>query len=112
MAGYNTIRPIGRVNVNALAGVARPALAPPANAEPSQSMRARKDRGPNWLPQEVSALIAAKQEMYLEELDTIDGRDYRRQKPVSGLVFLIRLCVWRFHRVLVMDPHARSSGII
>ena len=42
---------------------------------PSPPKRARKDRGPNWLPQEIAALIAAKREMYLQELDTVDGRD-------------------------------------
>lgn len=41
----------------------------------SPAKRARKDRGPNWLPQEIAALIAAKREMCLQELDTIDGRD-------------------------------------
>lgn len=55
-------------------GVARP----PPQANPphsSQNKRSRKDRGPNWLPQEILVLIRAKREMYLEELDTIDGRD-------------------------------------
>lgn len=42
---------------------------------PSPPKRARKDRGPNWTPQEIAALIAAKRDMYLQELDTVDGRD-------------------------------------
>lgn len=56
-------------------GVPRPA--PSASAVPTSgpSKRARKDRGPNWLPSEVFALISAKREMFLEELDTVDGRD-------------------------------------
>jgi hypothetical protein len=41
----------------------------------SHAKHARKDRGPNWLPQEIAALIVAKREMFLEELDTNDGRD-------------------------------------
>ena len=41
----------------------------------SQAKRARKDRGPNWLPQEILLLIRAKREQYLKELDTVDGRD-------------------------------------
>lgn len=57
-----------------IAGVARP---PPVVTPPgaSQPKRARKDRGPNWLPQEILILIRAKRDMYLEELDTVDGRD-------------------------------------
>jgi len=42
--------------------------------------RARKDQGPNWLPQEISALIAVKREMFLEELDTVDERDLMTPK--------------------------------
>ena len=41
----------------------------------SNSKRARKDRCPNWTHQEVLALIAAKRDMFLEELDVVDGRD-------------------------------------
>ena len=40
-----------------------------------QSKRARKDRGPNWTQQEILILISTKREMFLEELDPIDGRD-------------------------------------
>ncbi|KAG0573131.1 hypothetical protein KC19_VG151400 [Ceratodon purpureus] len=47
---------------------------------PSQAKRARKDRGPNWLSTEVFALISAKRKMYLEELDTVDGRDLMTPK--------------------------------
>ena len=60
---------------NGVAGVVRPAPVPSQSTGPSRAKRARKDRGPNWLPQEVFALIAAKRGMYLEELDTVDGRD-------------------------------------
>ena len=35
----------------------------------------RKDRGPNWLPQEVTALVNIKRDMYLEEIDIVDARD-------------------------------------
>ena len=42
---------------------------------PSPPKRARKDRGPNWSPQEIVVLIAARREQYLRELDTVDGRD-------------------------------------
>ena len=40
-----------------------------------QSKRTRKDRGPNWTQQEILILISTKREMFLEEQDTIDGRD-------------------------------------
>ena len=48
---------------------------PSAGGESQVSKRARKDRGPNWTPQEVSALVNAKRNMFLEELDIVDGRD-------------------------------------
>lgn len=71
IGGFGISRPGSMAN--GLAGVVRPAPVPSQSTGPSK--RARKDRGPNWLPQEVFALIAAKREMYLEELDTVDGRD-------------------------------------
>jgi hypothetical protein len=52
-----------------------PRPAPTSRLESSQPKRARKDRGPNWVVQEILALIAAKCESFLEDLDTIDGRD-------------------------------------
>lgn len=55
-------------------GVSRP-LVVPVTDPAHQPKRARKDRGPNWLPQEIFFLIEAKRDMYLEELDTVDGRD-------------------------------------
>ena len=65
-----------------IATLARPAPASPAPTPRSTTAttsipakRARKDRGPNWLPQEVMALVNAKQEMHLEEMDTVDARD-------------------------------------
>ncbi|KAG0571202.1 hypothetical protein M758_6G209500 [Ceratodon purpureus] len=48
----------------------------PAAARPSLAKRTRKDRGPNWSPQENAALITAKQEMFLQGLDIVDGRDH------------------------------------
>ena len=41
----------------------------------NNNKRARKDRCPNWSQQEILALIAAKREMFLEEVDAVDGRD-------------------------------------
>ena len=54
---------------------ARPASAAILQGNSSQSKRARKDRGPNWTPQEILLLIAAKRDMFLEDLDTVHGRD-------------------------------------
>ena len=59
----------------ALAGITCPTSTSTQHADSSQSKRARKDRGPNWSSQEVLALINAKHEMFLEDIDTIDGRD-------------------------------------
>ena len=50
-----------------------PSMVPPATA--SNNKRARKDRGLNWLQNEMFALIAAKREMFLEEKDVVDARD-------------------------------------
>lgn len=60
------------------ASTARPQRPPPTHDFPpstSQPKRARKERGPNWLTQEIFALIDAKRGQYLEELDAVDGRD-------------------------------------
>ena len=54
---------------------ARPASAATLQGNASQSKRARKDRGLNWTPQEILLFIAAKRDMFLEDLDTVDGRD-------------------------------------
>jgi hypothetical protein len=48
---------------------------PPIPTPPSRTSRARKDRQPNWSQHEISALIAAKREFFLEELDALDGQD-------------------------------------
>lgn len=66
--------------ISSVSGFTRSVLTrPPPVASPlaaaSCAKRARKDRGPNWIPQEIFALIQAKRDMFLEELDTIDGRD-------------------------------------
>ena len=58
----------------------------PQLAGPSQSKRARKDRGPNWSSQEIIALIAAKRIMFLEEVDTIDGRDLMTPENTKWLL--------------------------
>ena len=57
------------------AACARPASATILQGNSSQSKRAKKDRGPNWTPQEILLLISAKRDMFLEDLDTVDGRD-------------------------------------
>jgi hypothetical protein len=70
-------------------GVSALPRAPPAHellaAEPSPPKKARKDRGPNWLPQEIAALIAVKREHYMQELDTIDERDLMIPKTSKWL---------------------------
>lgn len=68
-------RPLVLPSAMPVPALARPAAQSTQIPGPSQAKRARKDRGPNWLPTEVFALISAKREMYLEELDTVDGRD-------------------------------------
>jgi hypothetical protein len=48
---------------------------PPGATPAPRPIRARKDRQPNWSQQEMSTLIAAKRELFLEEIDVVDGRD-------------------------------------
>ena len=47
----------------------------PAVIQGNPPKHARKDRGPNWLLQEVLALVNAKREMFLEKIDIVDARD-------------------------------------
>jgi hypothetical protein len=48
----------------------------PVGAVPApRPIRQRKDRQPNWSQQEMSTLIVAKRELFLEEIDAVDGRD-------------------------------------
>ena len=69
-------------------GVARPQHGPLASPVRSRgkrpsssdiqgesSQKARRDRRPNWSLNEMIALVDAKREEFLEELDAIDGRD-------------------------------------
>ena len=58
-------------------GTRTPCSSPPQSApvQSPASKRFRKDRGPNWLPQEVTALVNAKRDLFLKEIDTVDGRD-------------------------------------
>ena len=56
-------------------GTARPASNVPEHGSTSQPKRQRKERGPNWMSQEILALISAKRDMFLEDLDTVDRRD-------------------------------------
>jgi hypothetical protein len=74
LPNFSQTRPMVRATGVSALPRALPAIGPLAPG-PSPPKRARKDRGPNWLPQEIAALIAAKREMYLQELDTVDGRD-------------------------------------
>jgi hypothetical protein len=47
----------------------------PPHTPATRTTKARKDRQPNWSTQEISTLIGAKRELYLEEIDAIDGHD-------------------------------------
>ena len=52
-----------------------PGASPNASTPSNPPKRAKKDRGPNWLPQEVTALLNAKRDMFIEELETADPCD-------------------------------------
>ena len=46
-----------------------------SDSQGEASQKARRDRRPNWSLNEMIALVDAKREEFLEELDAIDGRD-------------------------------------
>ena len=46
-----------------------------SDSQGENSQKARRDRRPNWSLNEMIALVDAKREEFLEELDAIDGRD-------------------------------------
>ena len=46
-----------------------------SDSQGDTSQKARRDRRPNWSLNEMIALVDAKREEFLEELDAIDGRD-------------------------------------
>jgi hypothetical protein len=57
----------------------RPSPQSPGSAAAPAPTRAQRDRGPNWSTPEVLALVAAKRELYLEELDIPDGWELMRR---------------------------------
>jgi hypothetical protein len=46
-----------------------------SDSQGDSSQKARRDRRPNWSLNEMIALVDAKRDEFLEELDAIDGRD-------------------------------------
>ena len=46
-----------------------------SDSQENSSQKARRDRRPNWSLNEMIALVDAKRDEFLEELDVIDGRD-------------------------------------
>jgi hypothetical protein len=47
----------------------------PCLADGDLSHRARRDRCPNWTLQEMLALVDAKREEYMDEIDSVDAHD-------------------------------------
>lgn len=67
----------------------------PIAAGLSQPKRARRDRGLNWLPQEIYPLLAVKRDIYLEDFDTIDGRDFMTPDTSKwNRIFQIVMLAW------------------
>ena len=46
-----------------------------SDSQENSSQKARRDRRPNWSLNEMIALVDAKRDEFLEELDAIDGCD-------------------------------------
>ena len=97
-----------------------------SQGEPSQ--KARRDRSPNWSLNEMLALVDAKRDEFIEELDCIDGRDLmesevtkwsRISDKVMGSGFSIHYrdgmaCKGKWHLLLpdyrrVVDYHTRTG---
>lgn len=47
----------------------------PSVAQVQATSKKRKERDPNWVREEILALVEAKREEYIEELDIVDARD-------------------------------------
>jgi hypothetical protein len=107
---------------------AAPRGRPPLLGSISQPGRQRRDHMPNWSQQEVCALISAKRELYMEEIDMLDGRDLmttdvNRWLHVSTLVMDAGFspclrdgpsCKTKWHQILpdykrIADYHSRMG---
>ena len=99
-----------------------------SDSQGESSQKARRDRRPNWSLNEMIALVDAKREEFLEELDAIDGRDLMDSEVTkwsrisdkimsSGFSTHFRdgmACKGKWHLILpdyrrVADYHARTG---
>ena len=99
-----------------------------SDSQGKPSQKARRDRSPNWSLNEMIALVDAKREEFLEELDCIDGRDLMESEVTkwsrisdkvmaSGFSLHFRngmACKGKWHLLLpdyrrVVDYHARTG---
>ena len=100
----------------------------PSDSQEDASQKGRRDRRPNWTLNEMIALVDAKREEFLEELDAIDGRDLMDSEVTkwnrisdkimaSGFSTHFRdgmACKGKWHLILpdyrrVADYHARTG---
>jgi len=96
-----------------------------STGEPSQKQQ--RNRGPNWSMHEMLALVNAKRDEFLEELDAVDGRDLMHSEVtkwtrISGKIMAAGFsshfqdgtaCKGKWHLMLldyrkIADYHART----
>jgi hypothetical protein len=99
-----------------------------SDSQGEASQKARRDRRPNWSLNEMIALVDAKRNEFLEELDAIDGRDLmdsevtkwnRISEKITASGFSTHFrdgmaCKGKWHLILpddrkVVDYHARTG---
>ena len=68
-----SLRGLGKAKRKAVGG--NPTPPPPGDPEGAGPTKRRKERDPNWSREEILALVEAKREEYLEEMEVLDARD-------------------------------------
>ena len=100
----------------------------PTPADGDSNRRPRRDRGPNWNMQEMLALVAAKRDEYMGEVDTVDARDLMepdvtKWSRISAKLIAARyspctrdhsMCKSKWHLIIadyrrIADYHARTG---
>jgi hypothetical protein len=81
----------------------------PISTPPTCSTKAIKDHQPNWSQYKIYVLIVAKMELFLEELDIVDGLDFMHPKASKWI--RVSQYVMRASHSPYMQDGPRRSGI-
>lgn len=80
-----------------------------STGEPSQKQQ--RNRGPNWSMHEMLALVNAKRDEFLEELDAVDGRDLMHSEVTKWTRISGKVMAAGFSSHFGMAQLARANGI-